>query len=200
MPHYFVKKTASTTALLALAAACAVLALTAAPAYAQKDKEKTAAAAPASGGSGYRIAVVDMGLLMQKYAKREKMYADLQKEVDKLQSEIDVKQKGIEEARADYEKSRDKMTDEERSAKRLQIENDIANYKSELEKRQRLIDSNEEKVLKEVVDDIQKVIAQVAEQEGYHLVLNSGGGPRASVLYSSTTIDITSKVLGILNK
>jgi Skp family chaperone for outer membrane proteins len=76
----------------------------------------------------------------------------------------------------------------------------MASYKSELEKRQRMIDTNEEKVLKEVVDDIQKTIAQVAEKEGYHLVLNSGGGPRASVLYSSATIDITTTVLGQLNK
>ncbi len=212
MLHHFVKKTTSLTVLFTFAAALAALTLAGTPAYAEKDKDKAAApaqkdkaAAPApapaaSGGSGYRIAVVDMGVLMQKYSKREQRYAELQKEVDKLQGEIDVKQKGIEAARADYEKNRDKLTEDQRSATRLQIENDIATYKSELEKRQRLIDSNEEKVLKEVVDDIQKTIAQVAEKEGYHLVLNSGGGPRASVLYSSATIDITPTVLGLLNK
>ena len=199
MSHYFVKKTTSLTVLFAFMAGMAALTLTASPALAQgKDKDKAAPAA--SGNTGYRIAVVDMGQLMKDYKKREQKYAELQKEVDKLQAEIDVKQKGIETARADYEKKRETMTDDQRTAARLQIENDIANYKSELEKRQRLIDSNEETVLKEVVGDIQKVIAQVAEQEGYHLVLNSGGGPRASVLYSSTTIDITPKVLGILNK
>ena len=199
MSHYFVKKTTSLTVLFAFMAAMAALTLTASPAVAQ-GKEKDKAAPAASGNTGYRIAVVDMGQLMKDYKKREQKYAELQKEVDKLQAEIDVKQKGIETARADYEKKRETMTDDQRTAARLQIENDIANYKSELEKRQRLIDSNEETVLKEVVGDIQKVIAQVAEQEGYHLVLNSGGGPRASVLYSSTTIDITPKVLGILNK
>jgi Skp family chaperone for outer membrane proteins len=194
-----VKKTTSLTVLFAFVAGMAALTLVGAPAYAQKDKDKPAAAAP-SGGSGYRIAVVDMGMLMKDYKKREAKYAELQKEVDKLQAEIDVKQKGIEAARADYDKNRESMTDDARSAARLQIETDIATYKSELEKRQRLIDSNEEKVLKEVVDDIQKTIAQVAEKEGYHLVLNSGGGPRASVLYSSATIDISTTVLGQLNK
>ncbi len=199
MLHHFVKKTTSLTVLFAFVAGMAALTLVGAPAYAQKDKDKPAAAAP-SGGAGYRIAVVDMGMLMKDYKKREAKYAELQKEVDKLQAEIDVKQKGIEAARADYDKNRESMTDDARSAARLQIETDIATYKSELEKRQRLIDSNEEKVLKEVVDDIQKTIAQVAEKEGYHLVLNSGGGPRASVLYSSATIDISTTVLGQLNK
>ncbi len=204
MLHHFVKKTTSLTVLFAFLAAMVTLTLVSAPAYAQKDKDKdkpaATAAAPAPGAAGYRIAVVDMGMLMQKYSKRELKYKELQTEVDKLQAEIDVKQKGIEAARADYEKKREKMTDDERAATKLQIENDMASYKSELEKRQRMIDTNEEKVLKEVVDDIQKTIAQVAEKEGYHLVLNSGGGPRASVLYSSATIDITTTVLGQLNK
>ena len=209
MLHHFVKKTTSLTVLFAFAVGVAALTLAGTPAYAQKDKDKNKSAAPAAAaaapaqapsGTGYRIAVVDMGVLMQKYSKREQKYAELQKTVDELQKEIDVKQKGIEAARADFEKNRDKMTDDQRSSTKLQIENDIASYKSELEKRQRMIDTNEEKVLKEVVDDIQKTIAQVAEKEGYHLVLNSGGGPRASVLYSSATIDITTTVLGMLNK
>jgi len=198
-----VKKTTSLTVPFAFAAAMVALTLLGAPAYAKPaaaPETAPAAAAAPGGGTGYRIAVVDMGQLMKDYKKREQKYAELQKEVDKLQAEIDVKQKSIETARADFEKNREKMTDDQRSAAKLQIENDMSSYKSELEKRQRMIDSNEEQVLKEVVADIQKTIAQVAEKEGYHLVLNSGGGPRASVLYSSATIDITTSVLGLLNK
>jgi Skp family chaperone for outer membrane proteins len=195
---HFVKKTTSLTVLFIFTAAVAALTLVSAPAYAQKDKEKPAAAA--SGGTGYRIAVVDMAKLMKDYKKREQKYADLQKDVDKMQAEIDVRQKGIEEARKAYEAGRDTMTEQQRAEARLKIENDMSAYKSELEKRQRTIDSNEETVLKEVVDDITKVITQVAEKEGYHLVLNSSGGPRGSVIYSSATIDLTPTVLGLLNK
>lgn len=188
--------------LFAFASAVAALTLVGAPAHAQKDKDKSAApaAASASGGAGYRIAVVDMAKLMKDYKKREQKYAALQKDVDTMQAEIDIKQKGIEEARKAYDAGRDTMTEEQRSAARLKIEQDIADYKSELEKRQRKIDTNEETVLKEVVDDITKVIAQVAEKDGYHLVLNSSGGPRGSVIYSSATIDLTPTVLGLLNK
>ncbi len=199
--HFFVKKTTSLTVLFAFGAAIAALTLAGAPAYAQNRNNASAQAAPsASGGAGYRIAVVDMAKLMKDYKKREQKYADLQKDVDKMQGEIDIKQKGIEEARKAYESNRDTMTEEQRSAARLKIENDISAYKSELEKRQRTIDSNEETVLKEVVEDITKVITGVAEKESYHLVLNSSGGPRGSVIYSSATIDITPTVLGLLNK
>lgn len=164
------------------------------------DSAKPAsAAAPASGGAGYKIAVVDMSTLMTDYTKRKEKYDALQKEVDKLQVEINAMQDKIEAAKKDFDANKDTMTDEERSKKKSAIESDIINYRSELEKRQRMIDGNEELVLKEVVADIQKAIAGVSEKEGYHLVLNSSGGPRASVVYHSATIDITSKVLGILN-
>ena len=148
----------------------------------------------------YRIAVVDMSTLMAEYNKRKDKYEELQKEVDKLQVEIDAMSTRIEKAKEEYEANRTGMTDDERFDKRAQIEADFAQYKSELDRRQRLIDTQEERVLVEVVSDIEKAIAQVAESEGYHLILNAAGGPRASVLYHSATIDITPAVLQVLNK
>lgn len=160
----------------------------------------TAWAQSGESGSQYRIAVVDMALLMAEYNKRKEKYDALQKEVDRLQVEIDAMSKRIEAAKEQYEANKAKMTDDERFDKRAQIESDFVQYRSELERRQRLIDTQEERVLKEIVGDIEKVIQQVAEKEGYHLILNAAKGPRASVLYHSTTIDITPRVLQILNQ
>lgn len=148
----------------------------------------------------YRIAVVDMSVLMAEYNKRKDKYEELQKEVDSLQVEIDTMSKRIEQSKEEYEANRATMTDDERFDKRAKIESDFAQYKSELDRRQRLIDNQEERVLVEVVTDIEKAIAQVAESEGYHLILNATRGPRASVLYHSTTIEITPAVLQVLNK
>lgn len=149
--------------------------------------------------SQYRIAVVDMSVLMAEYNKRKEKYDELQKEVDSLQVEIDAMSARIEKAKEEYETSRSNMTDDERFDKRALIEADFAQYKSELDRKQRLIDTKEERVLVEVVGDIEKAIAKVAESEGYHLILNAAGGPRASVLYHSATIDITPRVLQVLN-
>ncbi|MFA7691794.1 MAG: OmpH family outer membrane protein [Candidatus Hydrogenedentes bacterium] len=148
----------------------------------------------------YRIAVVDMSLLMSEYNKRKAKYNELQKEVDRLQQEIDSMSQRIEKAKSDYEAKKDSMSDDERFDKRSQIESDFVQYRSELERRQRLIDTQEERVLKEVVNDIEAVIAKVAEKDRYHLILNASKGTRASVLYHSATIDITSQVLQDLNK
>ncbi|HOH30299.1 MAG TPA: OmpH family outer membrane protein [Candidatus Hydrogenedentes bacterium] len=176
---------------------CLTLALTAAMAL---TLFPIGAFSQANEGGQYRIAVVDMSLLMAEYNKRKEKYDELQKEVDRLQVEIDAMSQRIEKAKEEYEANRANMTDDERFDKRAQIESDFGQYRSELERRQRLIDTQEERVLKEVVTDIEKVLTGIAEKEGYHLVLNASKGPRASVLYHSATIDITPRILEELNK
>ena len=157
-------------------------------------------AAGASQGGGYKIAVVDVARLMAESKKRKQKYEELQKEVDRLQQELDALQKKIDAAKKTYDEKKGTMTDEERINMRTQIENDLVNYQVETKKRQNLIDNQEELVLKEVASDIQVAVARISEQEGYHLVLNASGGLRAPVVYHSPTVDITSKVLAIINQ
>ena len=156
--------------------------------------------ATASQSGGYKIAVVDVAQLMAESKKRKQKYEELQKEVDRLQQELDALQKKIDAAKKTYDEKKSTMTDEERATMRTQIENDLVNYQVETKKRQNLIDNQEELVLKEVAADIQAAVARVSEQEGYHLVLNASGGLRAPVVYHSPTVDITSKVLAIINQ
>jgi len=147
----------------------------------------------------YKIAVVDLQMLIKEYDKREQMYGELRAEVDKLQVDIDALSDKIEENKEKYDKNKDSMSDDEEFQLKTEIESDYADYQSELRKRQRIIDNKEEKVLKEVLRDIEKKIALVGSEENYHLILNAGGGTRGGVLYHSPTIDITPKVLEKLN-
>ena len=176
-------------ALLAMVALWASVGL----AQAQAPKEK------AGGAPQYKIGVVDMKTLVAEYDKRKSKYEALQKEVDELQAPIDEMSRKIEAAKKDYEEKKDTMTEEERFDMRSRIQADFAVYQSELKKRQQLIDSKEERVLMEVMKDIQEAVDQIAEKENYHLVLNAGTGARQMIVYHSPSIDITSKVLAVLN-
>jgi outer membrane protein len=147
----------------------------------------------------YKIAVVDMPMVIKDYKKRESLYAALEKEVSTLQSEIEAMGKDIDAKKAKFEAEASKMEDDARFNLKQEIESQYVKYKSELERRQRLIDSKEEAVLKEVLADIKKAIQEIAAAEGYHLVLNSNSS-QGAVVYSSETIDVTSKVLAKLNK
>ncbi len=152
-------------------------------------------------GTQYKIGVVDLKTVVADYNKRKEAYDNLQKEVDDLQKDIDAMSQKIEKAKKDYEASRESMGDTERLDAKGKIEADYATYRSELDKRQRLIDSKEERVLAEVMKDIDSAITKIAEEENYHLILNNArSGPEPSILYRSPTIDITSKLLAKLNQ
>ncbi|MBW7864449.1 MAG: OmpH family outer membrane protein [Candidatus Hydrogenedentes bacterium] len=192
MSHMTSLKIVSVLLLGMFAAFAAVL-----PAAAQENKT-----AAASGATQYKIGVVDMSVLLNEYNKRKVLYDQLQKEVDEKQKELDAMEAAINKDKASYDSQRDGMSEDARIEMRTKIETAITNYKAAMQTRQRMIDNNEERVMKELVGDIQKTIAKVGESEGYHIILNSAGegGPRAALLYHSTTVDMTSKVLALLNK
>ncbi len=185
-----------TYALCGVLAAMLLAGLLCGPAAAQETAEQSGATA----SGGYKIAVVDMQTLLAEYEKRKEKYDQLQQEVDQRQKGIDDLSTKIEAAKERYETGRDTMTEEERFELKNQIEADYATYRTELEKHQRYIDNQEERVLKEVLEDIQAALTKIGEEENYHLILSASSGPRGSVLYHHPTIDITSKVLATLNQ
>ncbi len=150
--------------------------------------------------SNYKIAVVDMQNVLAKYDKRKEKYEDLQREVDTLQAGIEKMADRIEAAKKDYDERKDSLDDDQLAKLETTIKNDYADYQNELQKSQREIDTMEERVLKEVLKDIQSAIEKIAEGGNYHLILNKGRGPRGAVLFAAPRIDITSKILLELNK
>lgn len=155
--------------------------------------------AVAQDANGYKIGVVDMNKVMRDYKKREQKYAELQVEVDKRQAVIEAQAEQVEGMRDAYKDARTSMSDTERLAKENEIEDAIAAYQKALEDNQRKIDQLEEAVLKEVLDDIERVLIETATSGNYHLILDAKKAPRGSVLYHHTSIDLTSAILAKLN-
>lgn len=157
-----------------------------------------------SSSTSYKIGVVDMSSLLKNNAKRKKRYEELQVEVDKRQAELDVSLAALEAKRKQWQAERATMTEDASLLMKNEIEEESTSYGSELKKHQRYIDNMEERVLREVLRDIESAIKQIAAKENFHLVLNAKsdpgrGFPYFSVLYHSPTIDITSKILDFLN-
>ncbi len=158
-----------------------------------------ATAKTSEGGFAYKVAVVDVDLLMREYNKRKQKYEELQKEVDAQQKELDAMMARIEADRKKLEDGKATLSDEEKLDLKMKIEQETAAYRAELEKRQKTIDSKEERIIRECLDDIQNAISIIATNENYHLVFNAGKSLKSALIYHSPTIDITSKVLAQLN-
>lgn len=150
--------------------------------------------------NAYKIAVVDLQQVGAKYDKRKDKYNELQKQVDTLQAAVDEKRGLIQAARADYEAKRRSLGPEEIAALELKINSDIADYEAALKKGQLKVDSTQALIVSEVMKDIRDAIDKIAEEGNYHLVLNSAKGPTPPVLYAHPSIDITAKVIVLLNQ
>lgn len=157
------------------------------------------ASAQESSGA-YKIGVVDFRQVMENYSKREAEYQKLQQEVDALQAGIDDKFQRIEALRDAYEANVASWNTDTREQKEEEINTLYDEYRAELAQRQRKIDRMERDVIEKLFEEVRKVVAEIGEKEGYHLIFeaNSPNPPRGGVLYHSTTIDITSKVLAAL--
>ncbi|MBI2421625.1 MAG: OmpH family outer membrane protein [Candidatus Hydrogenedentes bacterium] len=148
----------------------------------------------------YKIGVVVMSDLLKDYKKREAKYADLETKVKELQAPIDALSTKITAMKENYDKNAPEMDADKRLTLESEIKNEYASYQAQLKESQQRIDILEEQVLKEVLSDIKDTITEVADREGYHLVLDGGGRSGGSVLYFANSINITPKILAELNK
>ena len=158
-----------------------------------------AAAQDAAGG--YKIGVVDMQKVMADYDKREAKYAELEAKVKELQAPIDALSDKITKMKDDYEaKAKQEGADRVALAQEEgRIRSEHATYEAKLRESQIQIDELERAVLSSVLEDIRGALKAIGEQENYHLILNGGERSGSAVVYHSTTIDLTAKVLAKLN-
>lgn len=149
----------------------------------------------------YKIGVVDVQQVLQKYTKRQQKYTALEAEVKSKQVEIDALSQKIDAAKKDYDAK--KSSGAEAStliALETQIRNDYATYETKLKQHQATIDGMEKQVLQEVIGDVEGAIKNFGTAGNYHLILNAregaGGG---AVVYHATALDVTAAVLQQLN-
>ena len=152
-----------------------------------------------TGANEYRIGVVDLKAVFDAYTRQEDEYAALETEKNTRQVVIDKLSDKIEKAKTDYDKRKDTMSDEERDALEEEIRIDFEKYQADFERLQREIDRKEKKLLEDLFQDIRASVQEVGAQGNYHLILEGGESGRSGVLYSSTTLNVTGRVIDHLN-
>ncbi len=153
-----------------------------------------------SANSQYKIGVVDRKQVFDDYNKQKEEWKaleaekkDLQAEIDKLSDSITADKKRLEEGTG--------MTEEQKTELRDKIESDFRMYQTEFKRLQGEIDSKSRKFFLRMMEDIDAAIKEIGANENYHLILEGDPKvPNPSVLYYSSTIDITSKVVERLNR
>jgi outer membrane protein len=148
----------------------------------------------------YKIGVVNLKKVFDDYDKQKELYAQLSEDRDEAQKPIDELSAIIEADRERYKKNEETMTNEEKRELEDKVESNYSRYKSEFQRLQEDIDRKEKKILEDLFQDIQKAVEEVGARENYHLILEGDSqGRRTGVLYFSTTLNMTQKVVEYLN-
>ncbi len=149
-----------------------------------------------------RIAVVDLNRVIAAYSKDAGPYRDFELKKSQIQTEIDrmgEEIKRLQSQKVDAEKGGDRQgalrIDADIYKKTEFLKDYVRTKQSELEDQARKLTASSP-----FVQSVYKMIQQIAETEGYSLVLNlkSSDSVMSSVLWYSPMIDITDKVIQIL--
>jgi outer membrane protein len=149
--------------------------------------------------SSLKIRVIDRKMVFDNYQKQKDELEKLKAEVKKLQAPLKTMADEIEAAKEAYEEKRDTMTEELRDTTKLRIQSDFAEYKAKFQASQSDVDGMHTLLIKQMKQDIDKAIAEIAEAEKYDLVLEADPKSPTGVLFSSSAIDVTSRIIAHLN-
>lgn len=174
------KKTLTYAVLLTLAL------MLAAPVMAQEAKS-------------YKIGVVNRKKVFDEYDKQIEGLKKLQAERDKLQVDMDALSDSITKKQENLRDAKN-LSDEERARLTDEIQSEFREYEAEFRKRQGEMDQSSKRFMEDIMKDIRAAVTAIGQEGGYDLILEADPLATSSVLYHSTSIDLTSQVILRLNK
>jgi outer membrane protein len=146
-----------------------------------------------------RIAHVDSKLIFERYSRTHQAQKDYDRQVARWEQEANVLQQEVSALRERLEKQSLMLSLE----KKKEMEAELSSKEKELQEFIQRIYGREGELLKEnekasapLIQEIRKTIREVADQEGYDMVLDRATG---AVLHWSNENDLTDRVLEYLN-
>jgi Skp family chaperone for outer membrane proteins len=163
------------------------------------NAQESSGAAKASAGQ-FKIAVVDRKVVFDSYDKQKREWEALELEKKTLQDQIDKLSNTITADKEKLENASSNLSDQQKQDLRDKIESDFRKYQTEFKRLQGEIDSKSRKFFARMMEDIDAAVKEIGVSENYHQIFEADPKSPTTVLYYSTTIDITSEVITRLNK
>jgi len=138
-----------------------------------------------------KFAYVDLSKIFSEYKKTK----DYDKVLgDKEQSYTTEREKKVNEVKTLQEKM-NLLSDKEKTAKKTDLENKVKDLQEYDRLKQTDLRKEQDEKMKEILKDIEDAVKQCSTKDGYTFVFND-----RVLVYQDKSLDITDKVLAILNK
>jgi len=138
-----------------------------------------------------KVAYVDLFEVFNEYNKTKDYDGELEKKSNAAKNQLTARREKIEKIRSKLEV----LKESERKKEEGKLLEEINSYKNT--ERKVFVDLKKEKneKMKEIFEDISKVIKEYAKKNKFDLVINEN-----SILYGNKAMDITSDILNLSNK
>ncbi len=147
---------------------------------------------------GYKIGVVDRKEVFDNLEQQQRQYQELQREMEEMQAEIDRLSERIE---ADQQRLRlegPTMSPADREELEARLSSNLNQYQAEFQRLQLEVDTRFSRLVRRIREQIDEAVQEIGAQENFHLILEGDPRSQSGVLYYSSTIDLTSRVLTAL--
>ncbi|MFA5353623.1 MAG: OmpH family outer membrane protein [Thermodesulfovibrionales bacterium] len=144
-----------------------------------------------------KVGIVDLLKSLNDSEKGKKAKTELESLIKAKQSAIDEKGKNLEKLKGELEKQASIISPEAKKAKEEEMERQVRDYQRTVTDSQAEVKKKEGELTGEILKEIRGVIQQIAQEEGYSLVLEKAEG---LILYSDKALDMTAKVVKRYNE
>jgi len=149
--------------------------------------------------SDVRIAYVNSERILSEYSRLADAEAAYRKDVDDWNREAQARKREIERLEVELDQQEPMLSDEKGREKRQDYVKKVGDYEKFVQSiwgpNGKVTQRNEE-ILRPVITRVQEILTQIAEDEGYSLILDAADG---NILYADPSLDLTEQVLSLLN-
>ena len=147
--------------------------------------------------SKVKIGYVDMQRVLNEVEDGARAKEKLKKEYNEKQAQLDKKQEELKKKKEDYDKQAAVLKEEAKRQKQQELQQDFIELQQLYAKLQKELSENELGLTKEIFDKAQAIIVEIAQKEGFTLILDKAEG---RILYAPPSMDIINEVIRRYNE
>ncbi len=139
-----------------------------------------------------KIAVIDMQRVVRNSRPGKRVMERLNKKFESLQKKLEEKRKEIRAFKQDLERKAPLMSEDARIEKEREYKKKLRDFKDQSDDAQFEMRQEESKCMDPILKEIQKVVGQIGERDGYGLILEKN---MPGIYYINPHIDISDQVI-----
>ncbi len=146
---------------------------------------------------GLKVAVIDMQSVVRQSQAGQQALVKLRQKFDVLNKKLKAQEEKIKQFKQELEKKAPLLSAEARQEQERQYQKMVREYQAQREDAQFEMRQAEQEALKPILKDLQHIVQNMAQKEGYDLILEK---KMPGIYWASPKIDITNHVIDLYNQ